>query len=181
MLQSLCCGCGSNLINISFCRCWTWDCSSSVGGMLLPPTVSVLSNLYIYIYILKALVCRIFQEKKLVAEIKKTAKTGNEVSLFCGALVYWMLLLCKYTVWNLMETFGRGWVDFLLTYLLEFLKFASWCFMWYILVWTLNIFFFLELHDAMNVRMPKYQAFLIFILKLILYWPICLINSLPKA
>lgn len=114
---------------------------------------SFVELVYIYIYILKALVCWIFQEKKLVAEIKKTAKTGNEVSLFCGAPVYWMLLLCKYTVWNLMETFGRGWVDFLLTYLLEFLKFASWCFMWYILVWTLNIFFFLELHDAMNVRM----------------------------
>lgn len=114
---------------------------------------SFVELVYIYIYILKALVCWIFQEKKLVAEIKKTAKTGNEVSLFCGALVYWMFLLCKYRVWNLMETFGRGWVDFLLTYLLEFLKFASWCFMWYILVWTLNIFFFLELHDAMNVRM----------------------------
>lgn len=114
---------------------------------------SFVELVYIYIYILKALVCWIFQEKKLVAEIKKTAKTGNEVSLFCGAPVYWMLLLCKYTVWNLMETFGRGWVDFLLTYLLEFLKFASWCFMWNILVWTLNIFFFLELHDAMNVRM----------------------------
>lgn len=114
---------------------------------------SFVELVYIYIYILKALVCWIFQEKKLVAEIKKTAKTGNEVSLFCGALIYWMFLLCKYRVWNLMETFGRGWVDFLLTYLLEFLKFASWCFMWYILVWTLNIFFFLELHDAMNVRM----------------------------
>lgn len=114
---------------------------------------SFVELVYIYIYILKALVCWIFQEKKLVAEIKKTAKTGNEVSLFCGALIYWMFLLCKYRVWNLMETFGRGWVDFLLTYLLEFLKFASWCFMWNILVWTLNIFFFLELHDAMNVRM----------------------------
>lgn len=120
---------------------------------------SFVELVYIYIYILKALVCWIFQEKKLVAEIKKTAKTGNEVSLFCGALIYWMFLLCKYRVWNLMETFGRGWVDFLLTYLLEFLKFASWCFMWYILVWTLNIFFFLELHDAMNVRMPKIRHF----------------------
>ena len=70
-------------ISIILCSCtyyrhWARNCILTDGGMLLQasclwvkfPWWSSCLNLYLE-----------FQEKKLVAEIKKTAKTGNEASL----------------------------------------------------------------------------------------------------